>query len=202
MYISKYDSNSPNFNARFINTTNVLARAKDGHMYPKEVSVIELKDRYIPDVKVLEKIADNWSKQKSGFIASDIYNESVNAAKAAYESDKTHVVYAITSEKFKGNNQKIKKLDPQKILGIATTIEREKDIRDYLSCLQVNPKYNVYAKETPEFKKIGNALVKFIRNYREKPLEITAANEAVGFYEKIGCYRPFPKESKYKFYLD
>ena len=199
MISTNYNTPSPAFCAHRVGEVIIRKLSKGGEYLPSEANVVELIPRYVPDFKLIETVADTWARKKGGHIVSDIYHEACKIAKRTDKDWEYKRIFAITTETVE-KGKKIKKLDPKKIQGLASWVERNGK-RNYLSWLQSNPATNHYEKGPHPYAGVGKKLLMFIRNFGEKPMEFNSAKDAVDFYKKIGCYRPY-ENSKYFMYLD
>ncbi len=196
MINTNYQAYNPSFGASCAGKITIKAKNEAGKFVPKDARVAILNVNYFPDFRAIRKLSNFWERKTGGHIISSIFDYAQKDVAKVNENYPYRVYYAVTTQ-----DGDLKKLDPKKILGIATVLEKDNAKNHTVSWLQVNPFYNYSAKgHQRKYKNIGEQLIKFIREYGGKPLETNAEDDTVNFYKKIG-FTPFTNE-KYHMYMN
>lgn len=165
-----------NFKANFIKNVSIPKQLSDGSIEMNRVSLVELDKKDKQDISTLAETSYNWNCVKWGY-ASDIYSDAIKWCEYP-DVEKEHY-YALTTQ-----NENYKKLESDKILGLALYMEK-KSPKDEIAWLQVNPSTN-YESGKRIYKNIGTAIVSYIKQLSLKPLYVQSDKNAVEFYEKNG----------------
>lgn len=169
--------NNISFGARFIKKLPVLKYSYEHKFYkPSSANFVQINPYDKNDVKALNLIAQDFGEKA---YADDIYVD----VKKAYERndpawDADMEVFALTKQV--GN---FNELNPDEVLGVAEiTKNNNKEIE--LEYLSTNPQY-IYSYEPPCIKKIGTAIINFLKEKYDKIL-LNSSPSAREFYRKNG----------------
>ncbi|MBR2386516.1 hypothetical protein IKA92_04385 [bacterium] len=160
------------FGASYIKSVDVIK--KQGKTFsPEKASFVELDVKDPKDAKALDGIISDWGDESYMQFAWDIVE-----GKPSDDLVKHHI-YAVTSQKDSFEN-----LDKNKILG-AVVFDEGKKVNE-IEALQVQPD-NLGTSANNGYKKVGTSIVGTLQGmFATKPMEVTSAHDAIGFYQKCG----------------
>ena len=185
-------SNNQTFGAKLINTARVVKLTPPTNKYSNRwISFVQIFPEHEPDFEALGDAVKHWENDK--FAKNAYYAACEIRNKNSYYA--THKIYALTSQA--GNYES---LDSDKILGIAHVVPFSKD-HMFLEHLQVKPSY-IYSSN-PEYKGIGTAIIKSLKNLCNK-ISLTSSNkESVkNFYKKNGFNEIVPEVNAFTWTKD
>lgn len=178
----------PAFGARFVTgipKIHVKKLNSNGEYKKTPAHFVELLPNCMGDILALSETVKSWKNEK---FASSVFASMLKKMKGnpLYTNRK---IYAITTQ-----NKNINKLDSKQILGVTEGIVN-KNYDVYLEALQVNPNY-VYA-EKPEYKGVGTAILKSLKNIYYKIQLISASEKYVKDFYKKNEFIDLPRGSNF-----
>ena len=157
---------SPNFTGKYIKSVDILKNKQ-----PTKASLIELTRR---DINCIDDIAELWDTRITEMLSASMYQPLKGTV--------DQKVYAISTQ-----DKNFEKVSPKKVLGIFEVTDRN-DVYA-LEYLEVKPS-QAYGKKKRTFTEVGKACIDFIKSkFKQKDVEIYALEDAIPFYEKMGCVR-------------
>lgn len=173
--------NSPNFNGRYIKSVNVLK-----NNVPTKVSLIELSKK---DLYNIERVHEQWDTTISYLIAKSIYFPAKDTI--------SQNIYAVSTQ-----TKDFEKLAPSKVLGMFEVTDRgEHYLLDYLD-VKPKHKYDKNKSVRKGFSQVGRACIDYIKSrFKNKDVEIHAVDNAIPFYEKVGCEKSKEKSVLNRFII-
>lgn len=156
------------FQAKFINTAQVLKRTDKKDFIPLKAAFAEIEPSNKNDIIALAKLDKYWADS----FACNIFSRAKKLKSGAGNSK----IYALTRQ-----INCFETLDENKILGLAEiTPLTQKDI--FINYLQVNPE-NVYAIQ-PQFKKVGTRILDSLKEMADKIILKPNSKGTDIFYQK------------------
>lgn len=176
------NSNSQiSFQAKFINTAQVLKRTDKKDFIPLKAAFVEIEPSNEKDIIALAKLDKYWIDS----FASNMF-VTANAIKHGVFNVGDYKIYALTKQL---NN--FENLDADKILGLTEiTPSTPKDI--FINYLQVNPE-NVYAIQ-PQFKKIGTRILDSLKEMADK-IVLNPNSKGTGIFYQKNDFTPVSENS-------
>ncbi len=165
------NNSSISFQAKFINSTQILKNAGQNIYKPMKTSFLEIDTTNKNDIAALSVVDKYWDNS----FACNIYT-TANALKHGIFDIDEYKIYALTKQL---NN--FDKLDGTQILGLAE-ISPKTDGAIFIDYIQVAPE-NIYTTQ-PQYKKIGSRMLDAFKNIADKiTLKPNSKGSAI-FYTK------------------
>ena len=161
--------NEISFKATKICSDTIKERQNNGHYRNKTVSFVKLSNTK-RDKKTLKDLQDCWKGELnfSGAINVDYF----------YDNTKNKSIYLITKQE-----DNFRKLEPEKILGIAELIKNRKSYQ--IKYIQTRPDC-IDNKNKRPYKKIGESLINnIIAITKDARIYLESLEEVVDFYKKF-----------------
>ena len=170
------------FGASYIKSVDVLKK-QGAVCTPEKASFVELDINDAKDAKALDGIILDWGDESYMQFARDIVEAEPTPGYLK------HHIYAVTTQK-----DSFDELNKDKILGVVVFDEGKK--ANEIEALQVQPD-NLGTSRNNGYKKVGTSIVGTLQGmYSTKPMKVTSAHDAVGFYQKCG-FKPTNEHLRY-----